>query len=106
MESKWSPAAAIHAINFVQCQQIHKGWVEDELKSAELQRDPVWSQNLAVGHKDYVEDTKTALGISGRYRSVVENNDAYVLKEPVVPYKAHIACEKSVLSAENTVLLE
>jgi len=37
---------------------------------------------------------------------VVGNNDAYVLKEPVAPYNADLACEKSVLSAENTVLLE
>ena len=94
------------ASDFEQCQQNHKGWVEEALKSAQLQRDLLWSQNLAVGHKDYVEDTKTALGITGRYRFVVEDNDAYALKEPVVPYTDHSKGEKSILSPVNTVLLE
>ena len=47
-----------------------------------------------------------ALGITGRYRSVVEDNDAYALKEPAVSLTAHLVGEKSILSAENTVLLE
>ena len=94
------------ANDFEQCCRIHNGRVEDELKLAQLQRDPVWSQNLAVGHKDNIENIKTALGITVHYRSVVEDNGAYVLKEPAVPYAAHLEGEKSVLSAENTVLLE
>ena len=68
------------ANDFEQCCQIHNGRVEDELKSA--------------------------LGITGHSRSVVEDNGAYALKEPAVPYTAHLEGEKSVLSAENTVLLE
>ena len=94
------------ANDFEQCCQIHNGWVEDELKSAKLLRDLVWSQNLAVGHKDFVENIKTALGVTVHYRSVVEDNGAYALKEPAVPYTAHLEGEKSVLRAENTVLLE
>ena len=70
------------------------------------QRDLAKSQNLAVGNIDYVENIKTAPGITGRYRSVVKGNGAYALNEPAVPYTAQLACEKSVLSAENTVLLE
>ncbi len=70
------------AINFAQCRQIHPGWVEDELKSGRLQRELVWSQSVAVGHKEYVENIKTALGITGRFKSVVEENDSYALREP------------------------
>ncbi|MES0328000.1 MAG: transposase [Gammaproteobacteria bacterium] len=89
-----------------QCQLIHQGWVENELKSTLLRRDLAWSQNLAVGHKDYVENIKMELGITGRNKLVVTGNDAYALKEPVVPYIAHLDYEMSVLSGENTVLLE
>ncbi len=74
--------------------------------SRHTQRDPIWSQNLAVGHKEYVENIKTALGITVHYRSVVEDNGAYALKEPAVPYTAQLEGEKSVLSAENTGLLK
>jgi hypothetical protein len=53
-----------------------------------------------------MEKIKTALGMGGHYRSVVEANDGYALKEPLVPYTADLECEKCLLSAENTVLLE
>ncbi|MFC1589769.1 transposase, partial [Pseudomonadota bacterium] len=94
------------AKSFEQCQLILKEWVDDELKSTQLRRDLAWSQNLAVGHKDYVENIKTALGIAGRYKSVEGENDAYTLNEPVVPYTTHLGDEMSTLSSENTVLLK
>ena len=57
-------------------------------------------------NKDYVENIKTVPGITGRYRYVLEDNEAYALKEPLVPYTAQLEGEKSVLSTENTVLLK
>ncbi len=87
------------ADDFEQCCQIHKGRVYDALKSVQLQRDLMWSQNLAVGHKDYVENIKTALVITVHSRSVIEDSGAYALKEPAVPYTAYLEGEKSLLSA-------
>ena len=92
--------------SFEQCQLVHKDWVEDELKLKQLNRVPVWSQNLAVGHKEYVENIKTALGIAGRHKSLVEDNEAYALGESIMPYTIHLECEMSALSCENTVLLK
>jgi len=69
-------------------------------------REPVWTQSLAVGHKDYVKGVKLALGMAGRHRSIVEGNDAYELKEPSIPYATHLECEMDILNAENTILLE
>jgi hypothetical protein len=92
--------------SFKRYQQVHKGWIENELKSAPLEREPVWTQCLTVGHKDYVKGVKLALGIAGRHRSIVEENDAYGLKEPVMPYATHMEYEVDVINAENTILLE
>jgi len=92
--------------SFKRYQQVHKGWIENELKSAQLEREPVWTQCLAVGHKDYVKGVKLELGIAGRHRSIVEENDAYGLKEPVMPYATHLEYEMDVINAENTILLE
>jgi hypothetical protein len=71
-----------------------------------LGREPVWTQSLAVGHRDYVKGVKLALGIAGQHRSIVEVNDAYGLKEAVIPYPTHLKCEMDILNAENTILLE
>ncbi len=91
--------------SFKQYQHLHKIWIDDELKSMQLQRDPVWSQNLAVGHKDYVEGVKSALGITGRHKSVNESNDAFALKESIASYTVHLEDEIDVLSTENAALL-
>jgi len=92
--------------NFKRYQQVYKGWIENELKSAQLGREPVWTQSLAVGHKDYIKGVKLELGMAARHRSIVEENDVYGLKEPVMPYATHLECEMDILNAENAILLE
>ena len=41
-----------------------------------------------------------------RYRSIVEENDAYGLKEAVMPYATQLEYEMDILSAKNTILIE
>ena len=72
--------------HFEQFQQIHKGWIEDMLKSDEDKRIPAWTQNIAVGSQDYLLSVKTALGVAGRYKAVVTEGDVESLKEPFTPY--------------------
>ena len=54
----------------------------------------------------FVENIKTAPDITGRHKSVMQDNGAYTLKEPAVPYTTHLAGKKSILSTGNTILLE
>jgi len=51
-----------------QYQRIHKGWIEDALKSEDNQRMFTWTQNRAVGSQDYVTKVKSALGLAGDHR--------------------------------------
>jgi hypothetical protein len=44
--------------------------------------------------------------MAARHRSIVEENDAYGLKESVMPYATHLEREMDILNAENTILLE
>jgi hypothetical protein len=44
--------------------------------------------------------------MAARHRSIVEENDAYGLKESVMPYAIHLEREMDILNAENTILLE
>jgi putative transposase len=91
---------------FQRYQELHQGWLENKLTSVQLKREPVWTQSLAVGHRDYVEGVRMALGLRGQYRSVVKGGTGYVLKEPGMPYTVHSACEMDVLRAENAVFIE
>ena len=71
---------------FERFQQIHKGWIEDMLKSEGDKRIPAWTQNIAVGSQDYLTSVKSALGLAGRHKAVVNEGDVQGLKEPVTPY--------------------
>ena len=85
-----------------QYKQIHKGWVNESLKTEVNQRMFAWSQDLAVGSKDYVEKVKSALGVAGKHRVVVADNGIHALKEPVTSYMAHFGHEKQALSDNTT----
>lgn len=91
---------------YKQFQQIHKEWIETELKSEQTKREALWSQSLAVGHKHFVESVQSTLCINGRYRKVIEEEDRYTLKEPSTPYVVHLRHKKGVLSSENAIMWE
>ena len=85
-----------------QYRQIHKGWVNEALKAEDNQRMFAWSQDLAVGSKDYVEKVKSALGVAATHRAVVVDNGIHALKESVTSYMVHFGHEKQVLSDNTT----
>ena len=89
-----------------QYQQIHKAWIDDALKAEGHQRMLAWTQNLAVGSQDYIIKVKSALGVAGRHREVVTEEDVHTLKEPVTSYMVHLRHEKRALSDNNTIILE
>ena len=64
-------------------------------------RESCWTESIAVGNRQFVEDTKDKLGIKVQGRKVVERNDKFVLKEPCAPYNVHLDTEKDLLRSEN-----
>ena len=64
----------------------HKKWVEEILKGRINRRDTKWTESIAIGSRQYVQETQTKLGIKAKRRSIVENNEAYELREPQTPY--------------------
>jgi putative transposase len=91
---------------YEQYQQLHQSWIEAALEAKDNQRVAAWSQNIAVGSQDYLTKMKSALGIAGRHRTVMTENDAYTLKEPVISYDVYLEHEMNALSDNNTILLE
>ena len=85
------------ANRYEQYQQIHQGWIEDALKTEDKQRMLAWTQNLAVGSQDYLAKVKSELGVAGRHKTMVTEDDVHTLKEPVTSYMAHLGHEKLLL---------
>ena len=68
-------------------QKLHRQWVEEELQRDQLQRDPSWSESIAVGSEMFVEKTKERLRSRASNRKCQPVGDRYHLKEPDVFYK-------------------
>ena len=85
--------------------ESHRIWVQEGLKSDGNIRESKWTESVAVGSRDYVEEMKDCLKIKGR--KIVESNGACELREsPLSTYHNDCADDIDVLRDENTYLWE
>lgn len=65
-------------------------------------RESKWREIIAVGSKQFVEATKTRLGISGKMREVVGREAGYELRETAIAYNSYFDPKNAILSHEST----
>ena len=87
-------------------QQLHRQWVEEELQRDQLQRDPSWSESIAVGSEAFVKKTKELLRSRAHSRKCQPIGDRYHLKEPEIVYQVHLGPEKLQLRLDNSYFWE
>lgn len=81
--------------------QIYHQWIEEALKNNATQRQPFWSESLAVGRKEFVQDIQAQLGTSAMARAVIDEAEHHMLKEPPVYYTGYLGQKNTPLSFEN-----
>jgi hypothetical protein len=82
----------------------HRKWVEEVLKNSSNVCEAKWSESIAVGNKEFVRETQDKLEIRAKGRKVVENKDAYELRELRSPYGDVFAPEKDILRPKNVYI--
>jgi hypothetical protein len=65
---------------------VQNEWIDATLKRGMLEREPQWSEALAVGRRSFVDEVKVQLGHRARYRKVGECNGVSVLREASASY--------------------
>lgn len=65
---------------------VQNEWIDTTLKRGMLEREPQWSEALAVGRRSFVEEVRVQLGHRARYRKVEESNGVSVLREASASY--------------------
>jgi putative transposase len=80
-----------------QLQAAHADWIAQALQTGTKARDPLWSESLAVGGEDYVQNVQRALGVKARYRDVSTASGAHVLREPDGAYAVYFGPENGDL---------
>lgn len=67
----------------------------------ELERQPKWTESLAVGSEDFVERIKGQLDIKAKSRTIVKSDHDYILSESEIPYKAIFDPKNDALRPKN-----
>ena len=65
-----------------QLQTIRQWAVDEALKETQLQRNPIWTESVAVGTEHYLGEMKEKLKIRNPRRKVTEIEDDLCLREP------------------------
>ena len=61
--------------------RVHREWIESKLRQGNLQREPLWSEAVAVGRRSFVERVQEELGARARYRQIDDLDGMSVLRE-------------------------
>ncbi len=60
----------------------HKYWVENCMMNRKLEREPMWTESVAVGPENYIERVKSMLGAKAYHKSIAKESDAtFSIKE-------------------------
>jgi putative transposase len=78
--------------------------VETALVSGAVARDERWSESIAVGSEQFVENVKTELGVTVRHRKISAQDQTYTLREPRRSYSILFEGDSEALSQNNTHL--
>ncbi len=78
-------------LGFLGIKNIHElreqtSWVEEQLKADQMQREPLWSEAVAVGSEDYITVLKDKLGYAVSKRKIEKFSLGFVLKEDEAIY--------------------
>ena len=75
-------------IDVTQLADAHRPWIEEALRKSRLEREPHWSNRIAVGSRACVDRVAEDLRGRARYRSIASIDDTLVIRETAGPYDA------------------
>jgi putative transposase len=84
-----------------QLARVHAEWIAAALAKGGAQREPEWTESLAVGRREFVEGISTALGNRACHRHVEVLGGAHVLRDPNASYGPTFRAETEPLAANR-----
>ena len=99
-------AALLGLDSLAELQEIHQRALQEAL-SMPLQRDPIWTESVAVGSQEYVSRVDEELDWRAEGREVVgaeASSEVFVLREPAHPYGADFGPENDPIGPKNMLL--
>ena len=78
---------------------LHREWIEAALQQRHREREPHWSESVAVGRRAFVERVQADLHTRARVRRIdaVSGGERFILHDPGAPYSFTFATENERL---------
>lgn len=96
---------ALHSIcgysDIAEFRKAHHDLIADHLANEGCHREACWTEGIAVGSADFMQEVKKKAGFNARGRRVVEEDERFVLRETAETYRPVFLPEKAALSDEN-----
>jgi len=70
-------------LNFQNMEELrasYRMWVADTIASDRIKQEKVWTECVAVGSKNYVDEIKSKLGKRARHREIIHDQNTYMLR--------------------------
>ena len=75
----------------VELQREQRRWIEEGLGSELFgRRDPCWTESLAVGGENYVDQVANELGMKSYHKQKTEQDGVFMIRESQAPYNAFL----------------
>jgi putative transposase len=86
-------------VKLTQLAAVHGEWVEAALRVREQRRRPLWTESLAVGEREFVEQFQRELGGRARHREIEAVEQGHILRDPTLPYGYHFEVKNGRIRA-------
>ena len=82
-------------------QTAHRKRVDDSLTSCENKRESQWTDSIAIGSNKFVKKIISQLGSRAKGRRILEEGQAFQIREATEPYNVFFDDEKCDIAPEN-----
>jgi putative transposase len=82
----------------------HKDWIGEAMRNKNQRREDIWSQSLAVGSAEFVQQAQQTLGHQGRNRVRTDSGGVSVLREAEASYGPIFGVENRPIRSKNAHL--
>jgi REP-associated tyrosine transposase len=89
-----------------QLRKEHRRLVEESIYSGGNEREPDWTERIAVGSKTFVNGVREKLQSKLLGRKVKETGGHFELREQAATYSAHFGRKNVPLSTENALFFD
>ena len=87
--------------NYNEFQDVHRKLVNEALLNGNNNRQPQWTESIAVGSKSYIEKIKEKLGALAKGRKILEKDEGFQLREEAGTYIANYDSKNGNIGPEN-----